>query len=200
VTTGDHVRGREVREEVRVKLKVLDRERWIVTVSELLSGDECRELVALAEGIGFDSAPITTALGFVHAPGIRNNTRVMLDDLERARWLWERVRDHAPARREGWRAVGLNERLRFYRYEPGQYFKWHHDGAFVRSPRERSLLTCMVYLDDDMVGGATEFADAGRVQPETGKLLLFEHPVLHQGAPIVSGVKYVLRTDVMYRQ
>lgn len=29
--------------------------------------------------------------------------------------------------------------------------------------------------------------------------LLFEHRVLHQGAPLLEGVKYVMRTDVMYR-
>jgi hypothetical protein len=30
--------------------------------------------------------------------------------------------------------------------------------------------------------------------------LVFEHPVRHQGAPVTAGRKYVLRTDVMYRQ
>lgn len=179
---------------------VLNDEACVLTVTDLLTEGECRDLIALAEGIGFDAAPITTARGFVHSPSIRNNTRVMLDDRRRAAWLWERVRGHAPPEREGWRAVGLNERLRFYRYEPGQYFKWHHDGAFVRSPVEQSLLTCMVYLNEDLLGGETEFHDVGRVVPETGKLLLFEHPLLHQGAPVLQGVKYVLRTDVMYRR
>jgi len=30
-------------------------------------------------------------------------------------------------------------------------------------------------------------------------LLLFEHSRVHQGAPVRSGCKYVLRTDVMFR-
>ena len=54
-------------------------------------------------------------------------------------------------------------------------------------------------LNDDVVGGATEFADADRVLPEAGKALFFDHHVLHQGAPVREGLKYVLRTDVMYR-
>jgi prolyl 4-hydroxylase len=28
--------------------------------------------------------------------------------------------------------------------------------------------------------------------------LLFDHYLLHAGAPLVAGVKYVLRSDVMY--
>ena len=33
--------------------------------------------------------------------------------------------------------TGLNERWRFYRYDPGQQFDWHFDGAYERSPLER---------------------------------------------------------------
>jgi hypothetical protein len=184
---------------------VLCRERWIVTVSGVLTPAECRAWVDLGEAEGFGAAPITTAMGFVHAPHVRNNARVMLDDPARARALWAHVQPHVPAEREGWRAVGLNERFRLYRYEPGQYFRWHLDGAFVRSPREQSLLTCMVYLNDDCVGGETEFDDLTEdgspcgVRPQTGKVLLFEHAVRHQGSEVLDGVKYVLRTDVMYR-
>lgn len=135
----------------------------------------------------------------MHAPEVRNNTRVMVDDVKRAAALWQRVREHVPAVRDGWRAVGLNERFRFYRYEPGRYFKWHYAGAFERSPKERSFLTLMIYLNEGMVGGATELDELGRVEPETGKALLFQHAIRHQGAPIEKGTKYVLRTDVMYR-
>lgn len=188
-----------------MKVNVLDRATWIVTVSDIVTPDECRELIELTESIGYGAAPITTAFGFIHAPKVRNNGRVMIDDSDRAAWLWERVRAHVPQERDGGRAVGLNERFRYYRYEPGQYFRWHFDGCFVRSDRERSLLTLMVYLNEDLLGGETEFAACTgsgedlRVRPETGKALLFEHHVRHQGAPVLDGVKYVLRTDVMYR-
>lgn len=189
-----------------MKVNVLDRASWIVTVSDVVTPDECRELIDQTEAVGYGAAPITTAFGFLHAPEVRNNGRVMIDDTARASWLWERIRAHVPPERDGGKAVGLNERLRYYRYEPGQYFRWHHDGAYVRSPRERSLLTLMVYLNGDLLGGETEFAtwsdsrqDDLRVRPETGTVLLFEHGVRHQGAPVLDGVKYVLRTDVMYR-
>jgi prolyl 4-hydroxylase len=39
-----------------------------------------------------------------------------------------------------------------------------------------------------------------KVRPELGKALVFYHPQLHEGMPVVKGRKYVLRTDVMFRQ
>ncbi len=176
----------------------------IFTVHDVCPADECAALIRLADGLGFVDAPITTTRGFVMAPEVRNNTRVILDDEPRARGLWQRLEPFVPARRHGWRAVGLNERLRFYRYEPGQYFRWHHDGPFVRGADERSLLTVMLYLDHDFVGGGTEFersrGDIVRVTPAAGMVLVFDHPIVHQGAPVERGVKHVLRTDVMYRR
>ncbi len=68
----------------------------------------------------------------------------------------------------------------------------------------------MVYLNDGFEGGATEFnlRRSGMIQlddplltvtPAAGKLLVFRHDILHQGAAVTSGRKYVLRSDVMYR-
>lgn len=175
----------------------------VFTLSDALTSEECARLIDRSERIGYAAAPITTAFGFVHDTAIRSNTRVMFDDEQLAAWLWERVRAHVPAEREGWEAVGLNERLRFYRYEEGQAFRWHHDGYFQRHERERSFLTCIVYLNDDFAGGETEFepvpGERFGVRPREGSVLLFDHPVRHQGAEVLAGRKYALRTDVMYR-
>ena len=42
--------------------------------------------------------------------------------------------------------------------------------------------------------------DSGTIVPRAGMALLFQHRVLHEGAPVRSGVKYVLRSDLMYRR
>jgi hypothetical protein len=39
-----------------------------------------------------------------------------------------------------------------------------------------------------------------RVRPATGLALVFMHRQLHEGAEVVRGRKYVLRTDVMYQR
>jgi hypothetical protein len=101
----------------------------------------------------------------------------------------------------------MNERLRVYRYDVGQKFDWHLDGHFERRTGERSFFTFMAYFNEDFEGGTTSFshdqshASTGNVLqviPKTGMALLFHHPILHRGDPIIAGRKYVLRTDVMY--
>ena len=173
----------------------------VYTVDNVLTPEECRELIGLTEKHGYGNAPITTRKGFVHAPDVRNNVRVMLDDCERASWLYEKVKEYLPEGYDGGKMIGLNERFRFYRYDKGQYFKWHFDGPYVRNENERSKLTLMIYLNSDCEGGATEFDgldEEGIIKPITGRMLVFTHHICHQGAPITSGRKYVLRTDVMY--
>ena len=64
-------------------------------------------------------------------PEIRNNERVIIDDFEIAKNIWLRVTDKIPQVLEGRQALGLNERFRFYRYDVGQYFAPHVDGAFT---------------------------------------------------------------------
>jgi prolyl 4-hydroxylase len=56
----------------------------------------------------------------------------------------------------------------------------------------------MIYLNDGFEGGDTEFRTEF-VKPQAGMALVFPHRVAHQGSAIVRGTKYVLRTDVMYR-
>ena len=97
----------------------------------------------------------------------------------------------------------LNERFRFYRYDPGQKFALHFDGFFRRDNGEQSELTFMVYLNADFTGGETKFYGDDRklrvtVRPQQGMALGFVHLQLHEGARVESGRKYVLRTDVMY--
>ncbi len=174
----------------------------VVTLEGVLTAAHCAELIGRIEAAGPTTAPITTAAGFVHRPDVRNNTRVMFDDGALATQLFERVRAHVPARLEGqWHLCGANERLRCYRYEAGQYFAPHFDGAFTRHRHERSLLTLLVYLNDCEAGGHTGLIELERkVAPRTGRALLFNHFLLHEGAPVQRGLKYVLRSDLMYRR
>jgi prolyl 4-hydroxylase len=173
-------------------------EALVRTLPGLLSTEECSAEITRAEALGFDAAPITTVRGFVHRPEVRNNQRVMRDDPEQAARLWERLRGSVPPELEGARAVGLNERFRLYRYEPGQYFRVHSDGAFVRGPTERSRLTLLIYLNEGFTGGETQILDWGPVHPRTGLGLLFQHELFHESVALRSGRKYVLRSDVMY--
>lgn len=179
----------------------------IFTIDNILSPAECAEYILLSENIGYTDAPITTIRGFQMRPDIRNNERVILDDPERASDLWKRVSAEIPSKIGKWQAVGLNERFRFYRYDPGQRFAPHHDGSYRRSNGEESLLTFMIYLNEGFEGGETRFdlpyyyteESSVSVVPVTGMALCFVHELQHEGTAVNEGRKYVLRSDVMYR-
>lgn len=119
-----------------------------------------------------------------------------------------------------WTSFGLNECLRFCRYSSGGFFRAHCDGCFKRSEDERSLFTCMFYLDDNFEGGATRFLKINgaltdenylklasdesvlaTIRPEPGLCILFFQPgLLHEGEDLVSGFKHILRTDVLFKR
>ena len=173
---------------------------YVYVVHEFLSKPECDRYIAMGEQLGFADAPITTHNGPVMRKDIRNNERVMTDDVQVADALWDRAQNWVVSPFRGRRAVGLNERFRFYRYEPGQSFAAHYDGRFARENGEQSEYTFLIYLNDDFTGGGTTFYKPERfeIQPRTGSLLLFHHPQLHEGSVVEFGAKYVLRSDVMY--
>lgn len=131
----------------------------------------------------------------------------MIDSPEFAMVLWQRIKHLLPGDvQDGWQPMGLNERMRFLRYTPGDYFKPHTDGEFVRSDgQERSFLTLMLYLDEPEEGGETNFFDSQTgaytsILPSPGLGLIFDHTLEHEGATLVKGVKHALRTDVMFRK
>ncbi len=171
------------------------------TIPDVMSVVECAEEIARIEQLGPAAAPISTPRGFEMRPDVRNNERVMFDDVDLAARLFARVRGALPPVLAGMRAVGANERFRCYRYQPGQKFAPHYDGAYVRTADECSLLTLIIYLNDDFGGGRTAFLDFDlEAIPKAGTALVFQHLLLHEGCTVTSGVKYAMRSDVMYRR
>ena len=172
------------------------------TFAEVFTPEECQTLIALSESLGYRSALITEPLdgpyGFAVRGG-RNNSRVAIDDTGLSIALWRRIAGLVPSNIDGRGAVGLNERLRFYRYVEGQDFGAHADGYFKRENGEQSLLTLMIYLNDDYAGGETYFYKSEKlIAPETGTILIFTHQLWHAGRVVMDGCKYILRTDIMY--
>jgi predicted 2-oxoglutarate/Fe(II)-dependent dioxygenase YbiX len=179
---------------------------YVFTVEKFLTSRECDKYIRISEDFGYEDALVTSPQGQVLRKDIRNNERVMFENKEIAEWLWERAREFVPQEYAGRAAIGVNEMLRFYRYDPGQQFNWHQDFPFERDNGEQSCLTLMIYLNDDFDGGETSFEDSYsdesfdelKVVPKKGMALFFEHAIHHKGEPVTRGRKYVLRTDVMY--
>lgn len=139
------------------------------------------------------------------ATDVRNNARNIWDSKEEAANILQRIQDYLPKEWKGRKLVELNERLRFLRYNPGEYFKPHFDGSYVRANGDMSYITVQIYLNEGFKGGSTTFLnkfdseDGGvEVVPKTGSVLIFQHDILHEGSALEEGRKYAIRTDVMY--
>ena len=92
----------------------------------------------------------------------------------------------------------------------------HSDGAHFyeeNGTEFQSHYTLQLYLNDavdenptsdQVVGGETSFLSRDRkrrvdIQPKAGSVLLFQHEgLLHEGAVVKEGMKYTMRTDIVY--
>ncbi|MBS1685743.1 MAG: 2OG-Fe(II) oxygenase [Bacteroidetes bacterium] len=177
-------------------MKVHQYSKDIFTIEDFYTPEECRELIQMSTDTGYAPATINTTMGVRLEPRYRNNTRVFHTSFELAERLWERLKDHFPISYGDVTPFGLNELFRFYRYETGEYFKPHRDNFYARNDKEASYFTFLLYLNDDYTGGETVFDDLV-ITPQTGMVLVFMHELMHEGRSVESGVKYVLRSDVM---
>ncbi len=169
----------------------------IFTIDEFLSAKECANFIEQSESMGYSEAAIRTEDGERLFKDARSNDRIIFDNYDLASSLYARAKVLLPNEEPGWLHCGFNERFRYYRYEKQQQFAWHFDGTVRKSSGEESVLTFMIYLNDDFRGGHTEFGWES-VKPARGMALAFPHRRRHQGSAVHEGVKYVLRTDVFY--
>jgi prolyl 4-hydroxylase len=162
------------------------------TVPNIYSPAECRDIIQK-----IDAAAPTLA---TNNPLHRNQDRVMVDDHEAADDLFSRLEPHLPKAIEQFRLIGLNERLRYYRYAPGQEFIEHMDHWYRPSPNRITLHTVLVYFNGDFTGGETRFSEQldRVVIPEAGLVAIFQHKVRHEGCRVTSGVKYAMRTELLF--
>ena len=97
-------------------------------------------------------------------------------------------------------SVEQGEPLQVLRYRPGQEYRPHID-AIAEVDNQR-ILTFLVYLNDDYVGGETEFVASGlKVKGKKGDGLLFQNAdpttglpaptAKHAGLPVNFGEKYL---------
>jgi hypothetical protein len=162
------------------------------TVADVYSPAECREIIDFIERCD-PGLPNDNQL-------YRDQDRVMVDDPERAAELFRRLRPHLPEQIGAFRLFGLNERLRFYRYRPGQRFEPHMDHWYRPCETRITLHTVLVYFNDDFEGGETRFCEQldQVVVPRAGLVAIFQHKLRHEGCVVRRGSKYAMRTEVVF--
>ena len=126
-----------------------------------------------------------------------------VDSSEGADEIFQRVKEYLPVEFEGYELVSLNERLRYLRYHPGQFFNTHMDGSYTRENGETSFITLQLYLNTVEQGGATTFLSpderiAVDVNPKPGAVLIFQHNILHRGSEVKAVRLFVCAFDLTH--
>lgn len=182
----------------------------------ILSPQECTTLIEHAERHGFAKASLyTDHTGTEHYSDIRKSKRTMIDSREFVDELWKRIAHVVPSTWDGAQlhiangtSSPLNERLRILKYDTrGDEFRPHADGNYTSSRDgvdSISRITILIYLNVGYTGAFTHFlADDYTtwipIIPTVGGVTLQDQSLVHCVPPLVSGVKYVVRTEVMYR-
>ena len=199
-------------------------------LENVLTDAECGQFVSATEQMGYDEdAPVSLPHSFRHMEnvnwlvdaGIPSTVFDRVSDV-----LPPAAKEVAP----GAEALGINARFRCYKYAGGDYFKFHTDGswpgslvvtddadgtkkmiwdAFGGGGVAWSQLTFLLLLSDGYEGGRTLFETGGgevvAVRTPKGGALCFPHGghpqhVRHAGETVESGLKYMIRTELLYRR
>jgi prolyl 4-hydroxylase len=127
------------------------------TVGDLYSEAECAAILSGAADGPWLAATVNRSEGRRVDERVRNDTVAVLRDSALAASAFERVKPHVPetmttevdSSRVELTVRGVHQPLRIYRYEVGQYFGVHEDQSYFADDGSQSLLTFMVYLNDD---------------------------------------------------
>ena len=167
----------------------------------------CRDAIARFEAAAGEQYPGRIGQQALEDRSIKRSTDLVVSgkphwrDVDRALFRSLALALRALARRHPFFGSGFKDMgYAIQRTEPGEHYHWHIDGgSHAFSHRQ---LVAIWYLNDVAgPGGETEFrAQAVKITPEEGKLVLFPpfwtHE--HRGVTLQAGVKYIATTWVVF--
>jgi prolyl 4-hydroxylase len=184
---------------------------WVITIDNFLSDDECDRLIELGDVEGYKRS---SDVGKMKWDGTFEES---VNDDRTSTNAWCAEKCHADEKtqivlKKIEKLTGISddhsESLQLLRYEPGQFYKTHHDyiEADLERPQGVRILTVFLYLNEPEEGGGTNFPSLGTddgitVMPRKGSVLLWpsvlnEQPnekdfrTDHQALPVEKGLKY----------
>ncbi len=159
----------------------------ILEIENFFSETICRECIDIAEQGDWRTSNLGTR-------------KIQTTQLDRG-WLEGLLREHIPHEIQGWHYEGIHPATcQFFKYTENDTFPNHQDAPIEVSPRVQSLFTLVVYLND-CHGGETGFPEKNKtLAPRLGRAVIFPQNFLHNSARVGSGLKYILRAQVLYRR
>ncbi|CAF1367586.1 unnamed protein product, partial [Didymodactylos carnosus] len=191
----------------------------LIELGTLLTSNECDEILTKINEETFEN------MSDKYDIRKRNSSRLIVMDDQLARTLWRRlkfsnkltklVQNSTPLGfnvQGEWVMSGVNPAMRLNKYKDGDYFSPHRDAQYAPSGDERSLLSLLIYLNDNYEEGETKFYfpkqspnadvkgltmteeinsygglvngfDCTELKPKKGFAVLFTHHLIHEATP-----------------
>jgi prolyl 4-hydroxylase len=192
----------------RARLAAELAEVGVVTVDRFVSLSRCERILReAAHGVWVSSGVATVPHDRTRSkPYASGRTSSSLAVLGYSRWMEETLRG---LERSLFTTFGIRSRnlepWQMTRYKRGDAFDYHLDcGAWHAHPSGERRRTILVYLEQPVRGGATDFRALGmRITPAAGRLVVWNnllpggncnHAMIHAGLPVRRGRKTILTT------
>jgi hypothetical protein len=178
----------------------------VAIIDGLFSGQELDSIAETPAGLRF--VPQDLGRNFIAARQRAETVNPNLSDL-----TWSRIGSGLPSLADffagdedaptldppfgAWMLTGCNPTAHFYKYQMGASFEPHQDQAWWANNDARTVLTVLMYLPaEGCLGGETVIAETA-IPVVDGRVVIFNHEILHEAKPVERGVKLTLRTDVI---
>jgi prolyl 4-hydroxylase len=171
---------------------------WVMSIDGFLSDEECNRLIEIGESQGYRKSTVTEGSEKQLSRG-RTSFSTFCDeacvDEPLVNGVIERMTNLTGIPYDNY------ESLQLVRYEPGQFYKKHHDESGVLKYSGPRILTFFLYLNDVLGGGGTEFQYLNfTVTPKKGSALIWPSMLdslegrdlrtFHEALPVEKGFKY----------
>ena len=198
----------------------------LIIFDDLLDNDECNEIINKTHNYYMD-------LSAEYLKSQRDSKRILNMNKNLADIIYERIKKYIEKETDNkklqpfgfgvngiWSPIGINHCFRHSVYHaPSIGFKPHRDSSYIEKPNTRSILTIIIYLNDDFIGGDTIFIKPNsdrkigqiveeelsdgyniihKITPKKGKAIIFNHNVIHAGLDVTMGSKYIMRSDILF--
>lgn len=180
---------------------------WLVTFEDFTTDEEIERLIHWGGSFGYERS---SDVGKRQADGTYDS-HVSLSRTSENTWCSEDCKSDPLVAAVMERVANItstplanSEDIQLLRYEPGQYYREHHDYIehHLQRPCGVRTLTLFLYLNDVEEGGGTRFNKLDlEVQPRRGGAVLWpsvlsddphkkDDRTMHEAMPVIKGVKY----------
>jgi len=197
--------------------------KTLFILENILTANECEQLIIKSDPhyMKLDSEYLLTE---------RDGQRVLSNDKKFADVLYMRIQKYLPNKNlqpcgfgvsGKWTPLKINSCFRYCKYiGPSLGFAPHRDATYIENETTRSILTILIYLNDEYQRGSTifyktnnkrtmdqtvsdemknGFMERFNYKPKKGSVLIFNHNMIHKGDAIMpNDVKYMIRSDIVF--